>query len=243
LTVSVEMNSRLPDGQAAYGQLEHLAFAAAEPPLRAGDRRLGWVTPSHGTHTREELFRGAALGQHAAGACRQGFEQDLIEGRRGERNDGGEREAAGRKGPPGREDLIHARHPDVDQDDVGAGLPNGGQRLLDGRHLARNLDPRPRPEDRAEPGPTQGIVVDDESAHPRGSRGPCHGGSRRRQCRDRDRKTDDSTVHEIGSARHLDAHRPGESRHVPLEPLGRTRQNAPDVLPVIGIGLCAQQLT
>jgi hypothetical protein len=51
------------------------------------------------------------------------------------------------------------------------------------------------------------------------------------------------SIRDVGSARHPGVDGPGETGHVPLEVLGDTPQDAPDVLPVAAVGLGAKELT
>jgi hypothetical protein len=70
-------------------------------------------------------------------------------------------------------DAVDARHPDVEEADVGTQLACHGDRLVTVRCLADDLDPGLRVEDHGEPGADQELVVGDH--HPDGHRGTCRG--------------------------------------------------------------------
>ena len=115
-----------------------------------------------GPYGGKDLAGWGVLEQEAAGTGLECGEDVLVEMER--RQDGHRWRVGGGQDAPGRFQAVHARHPDVHQDDVGA---QGGRRRA-GLHtigrLADHLDVVAAVEDRPEPEPDQLLVVNEQDA-------------------------------------------------------------------------------
>ena len=131
-----------------------------QPP---GDRRGEQRVASRDRVDRgQQVLRRDVLEQEAAGAGDERVEHVLVEVEGGEHQH--PRGRLAREQPPGRLEPVHDRHPDVHQDDVGAGPPAGVDGLRAVAGLGDDSDLRVGLEDHPEAGAHECLVVGDQDA-------------------------------------------------------------------------------
>jgi hypothetical protein len=143
----------LEDGQVPGEAVEQ----AARHPGR--DDGLAAVDHAHGLH---EVVCGHVLEQEAGRPRAQRVDDVLVEVVR--RQDQHAGRVAELVQPARRLDAVHARHPDVHEDDVGPQRPHLRQRDLAVGGLTDHLDVRLGLQDEAEAGAQQWLVVDQQDA-------------------------------------------------------------------------------
>jgi hypothetical protein len=129
----------------------------------AGDARShDGLAPMDHAHGLDEVVGGHVLEQEAGRTSPQRVDDVLVEVVR--RQDQHAGRVAELVEPARRLDAVHARHPDVHEDDVGPQRPHLRQRDLAVGGLADHLDVRLGLQDEAEAGAQQRLVVDQQDA-------------------------------------------------------------------------------
>lgn len=141
---------------------------------RMGDRgREQGVAGLHQAYGAHQMLGGDVLEQEAAGGGERGVDV-VVEVVGGEDDDPRPVGAVAVEDPPGRLDAVHPRHPDVHEDDVGPGTPDGRDRLGPVGRLGRHLD-AVGGEDHPEARTHQGLVVRDDGTQGRPLHAVRHG--------------------------------------------------------------------
>ena len=138
-----------------------------------GDRGREQRIAARDDHDRlDELLGRRVLEHEAARAGAQRLVDVLVEVERGQDQDPRPLVAAVEQ-PARRLEAVDVRHPDVHQDHVRLGLAGGEHGLEPVGSLADDLDVGLGVEDHPEPGPDEGLVVDDQDldAHAAASSG------------------------------------------------------------------------
>ena len=120
------------------------------------------ASPARDDHDRlDQLLGRRVLEQEAARTGPQRLVDVLVEVERGQDQDPRPLVSPVEQ-PPGRLETVDVRHPDVHQDHVRLRLPGREHGLEPVGSLADDLDVGLGVEDHPEPGPDEGLVVDDQ---------------------------------------------------------------------------------
>jgi len=165
-------------GHAQAHQPEHLAFAVGDPGQFPGlaigtvlagelpDQAAGHARRDHGVAGRDhadggqDVLQGHVLDQEPARPGPQRAVDVVVLVERGEHEHPGVRTGGGDQ--PGCLDAVHARHADVHDDHVGAGVPGEPYRLGSGSGLAGHVDIGSPLDQPAQSGPDERLVVGED---------------------------------------------------------------------------------